>query len=160
MTATPYEVKDAIVDVLDDQLNLGVRNPDERVDVFYGWKEADSSNPFVVVGTVDTEYDAQRMSARSTLRRYDITYNVNIDIVAGLHFRTERDADRAAYRLLDRVLTPLVRGDDVGRTLLMDRVAGIQQVEPAGDTMTVAPDEPARKYSVLTLRLAVTVLRN
>ena len=100
------------------------------------------------------------MAAASTLRRYDLTYTVAIEIVPGLRFRTQRDAERAAYDLLDRVLTPLVRGDDSGRSLLHDRVEGIYQVVPESDAFTVALDDNRDpQFPVLTFRLQVQLVR-
>ena len=159
--ATVLEVKRAIRDILDDSLNpMGVAES-ERVNLFYGWKEADSNRPHIVVGEVGTDYEAVRMNASSTLRRWDITHTVHIHIVPGLRFRTQETAEEAAYGLLDRVLTPLVRGDDVGRSLLETRLAGVQDVRPDGDMMTIPPDDNRDpQYLVLTFRLAVVTIRN
>ena len=160
--ATVFQVKEAICDIISDSLNAGLepKSP-ERVDVFFGSKEADSDHPMVIVGNVATTYSAERMSARSTLRRYDLTYLVDIMLIPGLRFRTQRDYEETLYDLLDRVLTPLVRGDDNGESLLAGKLDGILDVEPVGDSQVIPLDDNRDpQYPVLVLQLAVNVIRN
>ena len=160
--ASVFQVKEAICDVVYDALNAGLEEGSpEVVNVFFGSKEADTNHPCVIVGNVATSYSAERMSARSTLRRYDLTYLVDILIIPGLRYRTQRDYEQAMYELLDRVLTPLVRGDDTGNSLLAGRLDGILDVEPAGDHQAIPMDDNRDpQYPVLVLQLAVKVLRN
>ena len=158
--ASVVEVKDAIVDVLADQLNPVGTPERERVDVFYGRKEADSDHPMVWVVDTATDYSSVRMRADSSLLRYDLVYHVQLEIVAGLRFRTQRDEEAAAYGLMDRVLTPLVRGDSIGRTLLAERLPRVEQVRPESDSWAVAPDDNRDpQYGVLTLQIAVELTR-
>ena len=155
---TPVEVKQAIVELLYNQLNT---DEDDPVSVFYGRKEADFTQPAVIVGDCQTSYDASRMSARSTLRRYDLTYAIYIELIPGLRFRTQYDAEAECYRLLDRELTPLVRGDARGVSLLENTVPGLQQVVPLDDTMVVAYDDDRDpQFPVLVLRLGISLIRD
>ena len=159
--ATALEVKRAIRDILDDALNPLGTEVSERVNLFFGWKEADTTQPHIIVGEVATDYEAARMNASSSLRRWDITHLVHIHIVPGLRFFTQEDAEQAAYDLLDRALTPLVRGDSTGVSLLEDRLTGVQDVRPEGDMMTIPPDDNRDpRYAVLTFRLAVVTIRD
>ena len=164
LSQTPYGVKQACLQVLDETLNDGLMadNP-EYVNIFYGWKEADAVGRFVVVGDASTLYETEevRLDARSTLRRYDLTYNINIDIASGLANRTQMTAERQCYDLFDRVLTPLVRGDRLGGSAILPLVDGISQVAPISDEFLVKPDDAGQPaYAVLRLILGVELIRD
>ena len=164
LAQTPFGVKQACIQVLDGHLNEGLTadNP-EFVQIFYGWKEADAPGRFVVVGDASTLYETEevRLDARSTLRRYNLTYNINIDIASGLATRTQMVAERQCYDLFDRVLTPLVRGDSLGGSAILPLVDGISQVSPISDEFLVKPDDAGTPaYAVLRLILGVELIRN
>ena len=53
--------------------------------------------------------------------------------------RPASTAEEQAYGLLDLVLTPLVRGDATGRSLLADRLPSIIEVVPSTDSPMVRP---------------------
>ena len=160
--ASVFQVKEALVEILYDSLNAGLdASSPERVDVFFGAAEADSDHPAVIVSDVSTAYTAERMSARSTLRRYDLTYSVALVLIPGGRYRTQKDAERVLYDLLDRVLTPLVRGDSNGESLLTPKLDGVWDVEPSNDQMKTSMDDNNNPlYPVLTLQLDVMAVRD
>lgn len=164
LDTTPYAVKRSIVQVLNQALNEGVEPGDaEFVSVFYGWKEVDAVGWFVVVGDNNTQYnsDEVRAVAASTLRRYNLTYNINIDVVSGLENRTQEEAERQCYDLYDRVLTPLVRGDVNGESLLSPLVPNAAAIAPQSEDMFVSADDPGKPmYSVLRFVLGVELIRD
>lgn len=164
LETTPYAVKRAIMRVLDEALNEGIEPGEaEYVSIFYGWKDVDAVGWFVVVGDTNTQYDSDnvRMVAASTLRRYDLTYNINIDVASGLENRTQQDAERQCYELYDRVLTPLVRGDVNGESLLSPLVPNAGAITPQSEDMFVSADDPGKPmYSVLRFILGVELIRD
>ena len=164
LDTTAFAVKRSIVRVLNEALNEGLEPGDsEYVSIFYGWKEVDAVGWFVVVGGNTTQYDSDnvRMVAASTLRRYDLTYNINIDIASGLENRTQEDAERQCYELYDRVLTPLVRGDVNGESLLSPLVPNAGAIAPQSEDMFVSADDPGKPmYSVLRFILSVELIRD
>ena len=161
---TPFGAKKAIMAVLDRSLNDGLdQQSPEYVNIFYGWKEADSPNRFIVVGDTSTDYNTEgiRLDARSTLRRYDLTYNVNVDIVSGLHLRSQEVAERQCFELYDRVLTPLVRGDGLGESAVNSELRGVRAVVPISDNFVVKPDDSGKPlYAVLRFVLGIALIRD
>ena len=156
MVAEVYEVKAAIRDILATRLPTDGR---ERVDVFYGWQEADSRNRFVVVGETRTTYSPQRFGAASTLARYDLDYQISLYCASGLYQRTEEDAERQCYDLMELVLDTLVRGDSTGQSELSKQVGQIVTLNPVSDEYTVRADNENSLYSVVRLTLALGIVR-
>ena len=158
---TPYAVKAAIVDLLFERLNPEGTAAAERVDVFYGRLEVDTTQPHIVVGELDTAYEPETLRADASLLAYEITYIVDIHINSGQHLLTQQNAEEAIYGLLDRVLTVLVRGDSAGATLLREKVPNVSHCEPTGDSMSVVygGGTGESQYGEVTLNLAIEVNR-
>ena len=158
MPGDVYEVKSVIRDILADRLPSA---GNERVDIFYGWKEADSPNRFIVVGDTRTIYNPARVSAQPTLARYDLDYQIGIYCASGLYQRTEEDAERQCYELMELVLDALVRGDATGQSELARRVGQVVTLAPVSDEYTVRVSDAGQPmYSVVRLMLAVQVVRS
>ena len=166
---TIYGVKAATRDILAETLNEGLpASSPERVDVFYGWEQADSPRRMVVVGgggsTAWVDGDGEgRFHAASSLRRYSLYYTFDIAVLTNVGDRTEEAAEREAYRLFDRCLTPLIRGDSAGRSMLQARVPAVQSVMPVSDQWTQARDEDGgdsdRLFTMLQFTLTVELIR-
>lgn len=167
LDTTLYAAKSAIRDVLFETLNSGLSEGDpEWVDVFYGWQNASSTNRMVVVGNSQTLYATgeRTMGAIGSLRKYGLTYRVDIDCAASFSSYDQEGAERECYQLLDRVLTPLVRGDETGGSVLLPRLAGISDVVPSTDTMVVRSDmtdqSPEPRYNVVRFQLDINLRRD
>ena len=158
---TPYAMKVAIVELLHERLNPAGTAAPERVDVFYGRTKADSTHPMIIVGELETAYAPETLRADATLLGYEITYIVDIHINSGQHHRTQQAAEETIYRLLDRVLTVLVRGDDTGATLLRTKLPNVSHCEPASDTMSVVygGEGGDAQYGEATLNLVIELER-
>ena len=152
--ATIPEVKTAIVELLGETLPQGP----EGVAVLYSQEEAEGRK--VIVGDASTVYNTARMRADSTLLRYDLTYSVDIVCHSGPNLETPQIAETQAYELLDLVLTPLVRGDATGRSLLADRLPSIVEVVPSTDSRMVSWDDNANREVVLGLTLNIKTRRD
>ena len=164
---TLYGVKSVIRDILFQELNRGkAQGSDEWVNVLYGWQNATSTNRMVVVGdgSVSYELDERTMSSKLSLRRYNLKYTVEIDCAASFMAYDEEHAERECYQLLDDVLTPLVRGDETGASLLIPYFSGIVDVEAISEQMVVKMEQvnnaPEPRYNVVRLELAINLRRD
>ena len=163
LAETLYGVKAATVDIIHEVLNEGLEpGSPERVDVFYGWSQADTPNRMVVVaGGGISGWDGEgRMYAGSSLRRYGLDYQFEIQVATNVAARTEEDGEREDYQLFDRLLTPIMRGDANGHSLLCQRVPAVQQVTPISDQWASLTTEDGRAFAVLTFTLSVELIRD
>ena len=145
------QVKEAIVQVLGANLPNDVR-------VLYSYP-SEGKGRKVIVGDTATTYTTARMRADSTLLRYDLTYSVNIECYSGPNQRSPQTAEAQAYGLLDEVLTPLVRGDATGRSLLAAQLPSIIEVVPSTDSPMVAWDTAKDGEMVVGLTLNIKTRR-
>ena len=150
--ATLPEVKTAIVELLGSTL------PDD-VRVLYAYPK-DAKGRKVIIGSATTTYNTARMRAASSLLRYDLTYSVDVECYSGPNLRDPQTAEAQAYGLLDAVLTPLVRGDATGRSLLADRLPSIVEVVPSTDSRTTAWDDNEDREVVVGLTLNIRTRRD
>ena len=163
---TLYGVKAAVRDIISETLNEGLpEGSPERVDVFYGWEQADSPRRMVVVGgggsTAWVDGDGEgRFHAASSLRRYSLYYTFDISVLTNIGDRTEEAAEREAYRLFDRLLTPLIRGDNRGRSELQARVPAVQSVMPVSDQWReVSGSDTDRTFTMLEFTMTAEMIR-
>ena len=149
--STVPQVKTAIVELLGETL------PDD-VRVLYSYPQ-DAEGRKVIVGNSTTNYNTARMRADSSLFRYDLTYSVDVECYSGPNLRDPQTAEAQAYGLLDLVLTPLVRGDATGRSLLADRLPAIISVVPSSDNRMVSWDDNDDREVVVGLTLNINLRR-
>ena len=158
MPNTLYATKAAVYDLL--AARFAAFTGRERIDVFYGWREVDSTNRVVVVTEGATGYEDARLGADSSLYRYDITHSFSIDCASGMAQRTEREAERQCEQIAEQVRTLFLRGDSDGMSALEGRVPAAWEMTPGDEQYIIrldARDDPA--YSVLRLPYVVSVLR-
>ena len=148
--ATVPQVKTAIVELLGETLPADVA-------VLYSQEEAEGRK--VIVGDASTTYNMGRMRADSSLLRYDLTYSIDLECYSGPNLETPQIAEAQAYGLLDLVLTPLVRGDATGRSLLADRIPAIIDVVPSTDSSMMSWNDTGTKEAGVGLTIEINIRR-
>ena len=145
------QVKEAIVAVLGEHLPSDIR-------VLYAYPKEGKGRK-VIVGDASTAYNTMRMRADSSLLRYDLTYSVSLECYSGPFIRSAQQAEAQAYGVLDEVLTPLVRGDATGRSLLAGRLPSIIEVVPSADTRIMSWEQAEDNEVVVGLTLNIKIRR-
>lgn len=146
------EVKQAIVALLGRTLPSDIR-------VLYAYPQ-DAKGRKVIIGSANTIYATRRTRADSSLLRYDISYNVELECYSGPNLRSPQKAEAEAYGVLDQVLTPLVRGDAQGRTRLAETLPAVIEVAATSDRRIVGWDDADDREVVVGLTVEIRTRRN